>query len=167
VICRPTSNPLSAPSAGRYRTLFGLAAGIVIASWYRNDLGKPVDLIPLNGLDADGEPAAYCGALVLQNRALSSSPYGQVYMTLAGDFALAAAEAPAPGPSAGPQLMLLPGLFGSELFQLAGFATGKSFDRLRFQPGQPAYAPVFPFPSSTLNAPGGSVRAVSPTSFGA
>jgi hypothetical protein len=148
--------PLSAPSAGRYRTLFALTAESRIASWYRNDLGKPVDLIPLNGLDGDGMPVPYCGALVLQYRGVAAIP-GQVYMTLAGDFALAAVDAPAAGPLAGPGLVLLPGLFGSERFELAGFAAGKSFDRLRFQSGQPAYAPVFPFLPSSLNAPNASL----------
>jgi hypothetical protein len=148
--------PLSAPGAGRYRTLFALTAGTGIASWYRNDLGNPVDVVPLNGLDGDGMPLPYCGALVLQYRGAPTLP-GQVYMTLAGDFALAAAKALPPGPSAGPELKLLPGLFGSERFYLAGFANGLSFDRLRFQPGQPAYAPVFPFLPSSLNAPDGSL----------
>jgi hypothetical protein len=53
--------------------------------------------------------------------------------------------------------MLLAGLFGSERFELAGFAAEKSFDRLRFQPGQAAYAPVFPFLPSSLDAPNGSL----------
>src|SRR5208282_1492786 len=133
--------PLSAPADGRYRTLFALTGQTGIASWYRNDLGNPVDLVALNGVDGNGNPAPYCGALVLQPRAAAGSPADRVYMTLAGDFALAADDAPPAGPQAGPPLLLLPGLFGSERFQVAGFAADKSYDRLRFQPGQPAYVP--------------------------
>jgi len=142
--------PLSNPAAGRYRTLFAFTSETPLESWYRDDSGNPVALVPLN-VNHDGEPKRYCGALVLQSRVAASAKPDSVYMTLAGDFALA--------PSVAPELslMLLPGLFGTERFRLSCYASGSSFDCLRFQPGGSAYAPVFPFPDSNLDNPDSSM----------
>jgi hypothetical protein len=149
--------PLSAPSEGRYRTLFALTGQSAIASWYCNDLGNAIGLVAQNGVDGNGNPAPFSGALVLQSRGPAGAAASRIYMTLAGDFALATSDAAPSVAPTGPALMLLPGLFGSERFQLTGYAADKSYDRLRFQPGQPAYVPVFPFPPSSLNAPSGSL----------
>ena len=142
--------PLSNPAVGRYRTLFAFTSKTPIESWYRDDSGNPVALVPLNGINSDGEPMPYCGALVLQSRQAAGARLDSVYMTLAGDFALA------PEVVSGANLMLLPGLFGTERFRLSSYASGSSFDRLRFQPDGSAYAPVFPFPDSKLDNPDSS-----------
>lgn len=143
--------PLSAPANGRLRTLFGLAGSgpAQIASWYRTPTGQAVDLVPLNGTDENGEPLPWCGALVLQPTTRKGTTPTGVTLAPAGDFALAAPK----DPQGGTVLTLLAGLFGTERIALAPYQPAGSFDRLRFLPGQPAYAPVFPFADASLSAP--------------
>ncbi len=142
--------PLSNPAAGRLRTQFALTAPARIASWYRSSNGRAVDVLPLNGLDGNDEPRPWCGALVLQSREAAGAPLRRVYLTPAGDFALADSS----GDSDGQPLDLLPGLYGNEQLRLRAWQASGACDRLRFVPGQPASAPVFPFPPADLNAPG-------------
>jgi hypothetical protein len=143
--------PLSAPAEGRLRTLFGLvgSGSAQIASWYRTPGGHPVDLVPLNGIDGDGDPRPWCGALVLQPATRKGDAVTGITFAPAGDFGLVAPQ----DPQAGTTLTLLAGLFGSERIALAPFSSEGSPDRLRFLPGQPAYAPVFPFPEASLSTP--------------
>ncbi|MBB4003109.1 hypothetical protein [Aurantimonas endophytica] len=143
--------PLSVPTEGRLRTLFALAGSgsTQIASWYRTPTGQAVDLVPLNGIDGNGEPLPWCGALVLQPTTPKNAATKWVSLTPAGDFGLLAPT----DPQAGTTLTLLAGLFGTERIALAPFQSQGSYDRLRFLPDQPAYAPVFPFPQASLSAP--------------
>ncbi|UIJ71028.1 hypothetical protein [Aurantimonas sp. HBX-1] len=143
--------PLSAPTEGRLRTLFALAGdtSAQIASWYRTPTGQSVDLVPLNGVDENGEPLPWCGALVLQPTTAKGAAVTAVSLTPAGDFGLVAPT----DPQAGTTLTLLAGLFGTERVALAPFQSGGSYDRLRFMAGRPAYAPVFPFPQASLATP--------------
>lgn len=145
---------LSAPMRGRLRTQFALTGPARIASWYRSSTGRALDVLPLNGLDANGEPRPWCGALVLQSRQAAGTPLRRIYLTPAGDFALADSS----GDSDGQSLNLLPGLYGTEQLRLRAWQASGDFDWLRFVPGRPANAPVFPFPPADLNAPGLSQR---------
>ena len=144
-----TVAPLSAPGQGRLRTQFAITAPARIASWYRTPSGRDIDLIPLNGLDDNGEPMPWCGALVLQSRQATNAPVQRVYLTPAGDYALAESS----GTKDGQKLTMLPGLFGSERIELTAWQAAGSFDRLRLVAGQAANAPVFPYLPANLNAP--------------
>lgn len=146
-----TVSPLSDPEKGRYRTLFGLKSPDPIESWYRDDCGRPLALVPVNEINENDEPEPNCGALVLQSRLEQGKAPAKVYMTLAGRFSVADSE------GNDQKIKLLPGLFGSELFQLAGTTSNAGPDYLQFQSSQPAFAPVFPFPQSNLEDPGASM----------
>jgi hypothetical protein len=144
-----TVTPLSAPGQGHLRTQFAITAPARIASWYCTPSGRAIDLIPLNGLDDNGEPMPWCGALVLQSRQATNAPVQRVYLTPAGDYALAESS----GTKDGQKLTMLPGLFGSERIDLTAWQAAGSFDRLRLVAGQAANAPVFPYLPANLNAP--------------
>ena len=141
---------LSDPVKGNYRTLFGLTSSTPLKSWYRDSRGLPLDLVPLTDVGADNAPKPYSAALVLQVRSDDDADKIVVAMTLAGDYALV-------GDMPGADVLVLPGLFGSENLRLTAYKNSASFDRLRFQPGMRAYAPIFPFPESSLEDPSASV----------
>ncbi|OIN45259.1 hypothetical protein BLL37_31175 [Pseudomonas azotoformans] len=134
---------------GILRTQFALTGADALPSWYRTPTGRPIVLIPLNGLDADGQPSAWCSALVLQPKTPAGAPVDAVYMTLAGDYAMAEAN-PVSSESA---LQFMPGLYGSERVLMTPWQSAQPFDRLRFVPGQAANAPVFPYAPANMNAP--------------
>lgn len=138
---------LSNPGAGLYRSLFGFADGIDIASWFCDKNGHPVGLVAQGGYGEDGLPVRNCGALVFQSRGRASDPLSQVYFAPAGDYAFSTDDTG----------LVLPGLFGSELFQIDPYQAGASYDRVQFQPNCSAYAPIFPFPSASLDDPGAAV----------
>lgn len=146
---------------GKLRTLFAPVAPQggappQFASWLRPTTNKALSLVPVGGGDnTTGAPVPFAGAFVFEYARPKSSSAGlrPVYMTPAGDFALAVAGAPLSGTGAGATYELLCGLFGSETINFRAYATDTAFDRLRFTPHQPAYAPVFPFPQATLDDP--------------
>ncbi len=143
--------PLSDPIKGKYRTLFGLTSAEPLKSWYRDSRGLPLDLVPLANISSDNEPSPYSAALVLQVRSDSFEEEKVVVsMTLAGDYSLV-------GDAPGEDILVLPGLFGSENLRIRGYNNGASFDHIRFQPSMRAYAPIFPFPESSLEDPSASV----------
>lgn len=134
---------------GILRTQFALTGTDPLPSWYCTPTGRPIDLVPLNGLDADQQPLPWCSALVLQPKTPAGATVGSVYMTLAGDYAMAEVKAV----SGDPALQLMPGLYGSERVLMAPWQSTGSFDCLRFVPGQAASAPVFPYAPANMNAP--------------
>lgn len=142
--------PLSDPARGRLRTQFALTGPARIASWYRTSTGRALDLLPLGRMDENQEPLPWSAALVPQSRQAAGATVRAIYLTPAGDYALAESN----GRGDGRALDLLPGLYGNEQISMAAWQAEGTFDRLRFVPGQAAYAPVFPFPPANLNAPG-------------
>lgn len=144
--------PLSDPASGRYRTLFALSGGPAMTSAFRDVRGQGLSLLPQGSADEYGQPQPYTGALVFQDRGRPSSAVKSVVMTLAGDFQLQGGQAG--------EVALLPGLFGTEQLRLAASDAAGGADILRFLPGQPAHAPVFPFPDGSLEDPKASVPGV-------
>lgn len=131
--------------AGILRTQFALTGTDPLASWYRTPTGRAIELISLHGLDDNQQPLPWCGALVLQPKTPAGESVRSVYLTLAGDYALAEAGK---GASV---FELMPGLYGSERISMAPWQTAGTFDCLRFVPGQAAYAPAFPYKPADMN----------------
>ena len=135
---------------GYLRTGFALSGAPVLASMFRSATGRAISLIP-QGAGTAGLPAR-AGAFALASAARANTPPGQgvVYFTPAGAFGLSVDTQPAGAPQ-----QLLCGLFGSERVSFVTYdpAAGAGNDTLLFLPSQPAYAPVFPFSSASLDTP--------------
>jgi len=145
---------------GKLRTLFAPVGtdgsnAPQFASWLRPTTNNAISLVALGGGDSNNAPVPFAGAFVFEYVDSNASPaqLRPVYMTTAGDFALAVNGAPLSGEGAGAAYDLLCGLFGSETLGFRAYATSAPFDRLRFTPHQPAYAPIFPFRQATLDDP--------------
>ncbi len=135
---------------GRLRTLLAPvlapAAENAMASYLRTTRGQSVGLLPLDGAGGEnGWPAAHAGALVFEDVGPVEDA-GEVYLTLAGNWAPVVEDAAATEE-------LLCGLFGLERLPVRPFDPTSTYDRVRFVPSQPAFAPVFPFPDASLTAP--------------
>lgn len=138
--------------AGYLRTGLALAGTPVLPSAFRTAGGNPVSLLPL-GTDSDAmAPPLGAGAIAVASAAPAGTAPSQapVYFSLAGRFALAV-----PGQKEGSAQELLCGLFGSERVSFAAFDSAvEKNDALAFIPGQPGYAPVYPFETATMQDPG-------------
>lgn len=140
-------------AAGLIRTAISFAntGTTALPSQWRSTAGNPISLIPLNGLDANGWPRPYAASLVF------CAQGGSYSLTLAGDFGLSL-----PAASAGQNLLC--GIFGTEWLSFTAYNSSLSpqdNDRLRLLAAQPAYAPVFPFQTSSLVTPtSGAVSAL-------
>ena len=135
---------------GRLRTLLApilsRAAENASPSYLRTARGQSVGLLAIGGGDGEnGWPEAHAGALVFEHVGPVGKA-GDVYLTLAGDWAPVIEEA-----AASEQLMC--GLFGLERLPVRPFAPPSTHDCVRFVPSQPAFAPVFPLPPAALTEP--------------
>lgn len=126
---------------GRVRTVLAPVGSPALDSWLRVASGQAVQLVPLGGADSDGLPLPHAGGLVFE---LADRDHDDVYLTVAGDWAIATEAA---------QPELLCGIFGLERIGFRPYSKTATFDRLRFLPGKPAYAPQFPFSPSSLVQP--------------
>ncbi|MFL5540206.1 MAG: hypothetical protein ACJ8J0_14545, partial [Longimicrobiaceae bacterium] len=146
------SDPLNlrAPAADRSVLVFtGLnldGSPTVLASWFATAFGAPVTLLPLPGPLA-GEPQA---ARFLFN---PGPPDGNgnhdLQLAPQGDFVLSLA-----GAQAGTSYDLICGLQGTEYLSFQPRVAGSyDGDRLRFTARQAAYAPRYPFTSSSPVGP--------------
>ncbi len=149
------ANPATSDTAaGRLRTLLApVASGTAppqLASWFRTSENKSLNLVPVSGGSAADGPAPNAASFVFQYAGFppATGTPGNLYITLAGDYALAL-----PGGASSGSASLLCGLFGAESMSFRPYDPKGSFDRLRFIVGQRAYAPVFPFPAATLDDP--------------
>lgn len=149
--------PTDAINSGRLRTALALTdANAPVPSWLRTSAGRSIRLVALAADNDAAGPSLYASSLVFENQ---PPPALGRYLTLAGEYALAVDGAPLSGPGAGATHELLCGLSGTEVLSFRAYSEdgdGKAaapFDRLRFVPGQPAYAPVFPFGTATLENP--------------
>lgn len=146
--------PASRPDSGRLRTLLApllaTAADKALPSGLRTADGRVVGLLPLGG-DAGpgGLPAPDAGSLVFEDVGPTGTP-GRVYLAPAGDWAPVVEEKPG---DPGAEAELLCGLFGLERLPLRPFSPAGVTDVLRFAPGRPALAPVFPLPPTSLVDP--------------
>ncbi|OLF54322.1 hypothetical protein [Pseudomonas chlororaphis] len=147
-------------AAGLIRTGLSYAApgSTALPSQWRSTAGNPINLIPLNGLDANGWPLPYAASLVFCDDGASYS------LTLSGDYGLSLPAVPAA--TAGQNLLC--GIFGTEWLSFTSYdpsASASANDRLRLLAAQPAYAPVFPFQTTSLVTP--TSGAVTPLLTGA
>jgi len=125
---------------GGLRTVLAPVDAPELDSWVRVANGQPVQLVPVGGADSDGLPRPYAGGFVFER----GDDGDDVYLTFAGDWGIVSGTAPAE---------LLCGIFGLERIGFRQYAKATTFDRLRFQPGKPAYASHFPFAESSLVTP--------------
>lgn len=143
-------------AAGLIRTglSFAVTGNLSLPSQWRNTTGNPINLIPLNGLDANGCPLPHAASLVFCDDGASYS------LTLSGDYGLSLPAVPAG--TAGQRLLC--GIFGTEWLSFTSFdptASAADNDRMRLLAAQSAYAPVFPFQTSSLITPtSGAVTAL-------
>lgn len=145
-------------AAGQLRTLLmpvpSGAAPPQFASWFRTSQNRSLALVPVSAGDAASGPAPNAASFVFQFAGPVPAPgtRGRLYITTAGDYGLAVSQ----GSSS--DAFILCGLFGSESMSFRPYDPNNTFDRIRFIPGNGAYAPIFPFPTATLDDPsGGSV----------
>jgi hypothetical protein len=138
---------------GRLRTLLApvlaQAAENASPSYLRTARGQSVGLLPIGGGNGEsGWPEAHAGALVFEDvgPAGKAAKEGDVYLTLAGDWAPVIEKAAA-------SEALMCGLFGLERLPVRPFAPPSTHDCVRFVPSQPAFAPVFPLPPAALTEP--------------
>lgn len=152
------------PQSGWLRTLLavtpGGSDGVPLASFFRTSENRLIHLVGQGGGDLQQGPAAFAAGLVFAFSNPETGIKSPALLTYTGDWGLQVADQPDKGAGAGATLALLPGLFGSETMTFRAFNKEKPYDRLRFLPNYPAYAPIFPFKTATLNDPNsGSVKA--------
>ncbi|AZF22253.1 hypothetical protein [Pseudomonas sp. R3-52-08] len=142
-------------AAGLIRTglTFAAAGSTSLPSQWRSTAGNPINLVPLNGLDANGWPLPHAASLVFCDDGASYS------LTLSGDYGLSVPTVPA---AVGQSLLC--GIFGTEWLSFSNYnpaASPTENDRIRLLAAQSAYAPIFPFPTSSLVSPtSGAVTAL-------
>ncbi len=149
--------PNDALAQGYLRTGFALTATPSLASAYRTPTGRAVSLIPL-GAASGSAPPARAGAFALASASRAGTAIGQddLYFAPTGTFGMSVQDQ-----EAGTAQELLCGLFGSERLTFVTYSdqVGAKNDVLVFLPGQPAYAPIFPFEAADLDQPdSGNVR---------
>jgi len=126
---------------------------IALNSYFRTPEGNTVSLVPLGTEAKDTSLSLMAGALALASASPAKTEIGQgiAYLTLAGKFGLTVE-----GMDAGKAQALLGGLFGSERLSFTTYDDKKKDgdnDTIFFLPSQPAYAPVFPFTTASLESP--------------
>jgi hypothetical protein len=156
--------PEAVLQSGGLRTGFVLPVGTSLPSCLRNTPGNQISLLPLGGSSVilpTIPPKAGALALTTGASAPSNPATAAPAFTLTGQFAVSAAQQPA-----GATVQLLCGIYGSEFISLTSYDPKASAnDMLLFYLASPAYAPVFPFQTASLNAPssGNVVTPLTPT----
>ena len=138
---------------GRMRTLLAPlpldGAPPFLDGWLRTATGLATRLAPLGGGGPAG-PAVGAGAFVFERSGPADDPASDVYLTFAGDWAVAVDDPPGGGPQAGLAHELLCGVDGLERISFRAYAPDARYDRLRFVPGRAAFAPRFPFADASI-----------------
>jgi hypothetical protein len=150
----PVNTVISAADlqSGHLRTALVLAGGPSLSSNYLTPQGNAISLIPAGSAVGAKSPGLGAGALVMTSASPAGTQIGQaaIYLSPGGQFAVSGA-----GTAAGKPVSIMGGLFGSECLTLANYQTGgASNDTLCFLPSQPAFAPVFPFQTASLQNTG-------------
>lgn len=128
----------------------------LLPTYFRTDMGRPLDLIPIHRFDpGTGLPCRESALLIFsRNSSPSSSPDLDYYLTFAGDFIIEQVQETGAGKKgANPPVQLLCGLSGTETISFQPKAAGYPGDRLRFVSRQPAFAPVFPLKAASPVGP--------------
>lgn len=145
---------------GYLRTLFALVPESTdgFPSFLRTPPGKVVDLIPLGGVDAHEQPVAHAAGVVFERSDPTGKDATAAYLTFCGDWGM---EVEAEPPGSGQDLLC--GTYGLERIPFRTYTTDSDvvFDRLRLVPGQPAFAPRFPLPKTSLEHPSSSAPPLS------
>lgn len=144
--------PPTVLASGVVRTGFALSAGTALPSCFSDLQGNAVSLTPMSGTTTQSlQLGLQAGVLAFTTDApVPSDPTTAVPgLTLTGLFGVTSAKV-----LSGQSIELLCGIFGSERIALTSYAAAApDNDLLLFSLGQPAYAPVFPFPTANLNQP--------------
>ncbi|HWS53782.1 MAG TPA: hypothetical protein VN228_06640 [Pyrinomonadaceae bacterium] len=142
--------------SGHIRTGLVLAGAPSLASYYTTPQGNAISLVPLGSSVGATAPGLAAGALVMASASPAGTAMGQalIYLAPGGQFGVAGA-----GTAAGQPVSVMGGMFGSESLTLANYQAGAGNDTLCFLPSQPAFAPVFPFQTASLQSTGsGSLK---------
>lgn len=142
--------------SGHLRTGLVLAGTPSLASNYTTPQGNAISLVPLGSAVGATGPGLAAGALVMASASPASTALGQaqIYLAPGGQFGVADA-----GTAAGQPVSIMGGIFGSECLTLANYQVGAQNDTLCFLPSKPAFAPVFPFQTASLqNTGSGSLQ---------
>lgn len=147
-----TRLPSDALTQGYLRTGFALTGAPSLASTFRTATGRTVAMVPLGTSSGSATPPARVGAFALASASRAGIAIGQddVYFAPSGMFGMSVIDR-----DAGTPQELLCGLFGSERLTFITYSdqAGLKNDVLVFLPGQPAYAPIFPFEAADLDQP--------------
>jgi hypothetical protein len=137
---------------GHLRTGLILTGAPTLASNFRTPEGKLISLIATGASSGATSPPLMAGAFALATAAQASVTQGNAlpYFAPAGQFGASVQRA---GPAT-PQALMC-GLFGSERVTFSNYNPDPEApnDLLFFLVSQPAYAPVFPFLTATLDNP--------------
>ncbi|MBV9773528.1 MAG: hypothetical protein JO040_06235, partial [Gemmatimonadetes bacterium] len=143
--------------AGYLRTGLALSGAPALPSAFRTSGGNAVSLVPLGTPAWAVVPPLAGGAIAVASASPTATDpaLATAYFSLAGGFALAVPER-----DPGSAQELLCGLFGSERLTFAAYdPAAAQNDLLYYLPGQPGYAPVYPFQTASLQEPAsGGVR---------
>ncbi|HEU4598037.1 MAG TPA: hypothetical protein VFS10_23115 [Pyrinomonadaceae bacterium] len=137
--------------SGHIRTGLVLASTPSLASYYTTPQGNAISLVPLGSPVGATAPGLAAGALVMASASPASTALGQalIYLAPGGQFGVKGE-----GTAAGQPVSIMGGMFGSECLTLANYQAGSGNDTLCFLPSQPAFAPVFPFQTASLQSTG-------------
>lgn len=154
----PVNSVIAAPDlqSGHLRTGLVLAGAPSLASYYTTPQGNAISLVPLGSSVGATAPGLSAGALVMASASPASAAPGQalIYLAPGGQFGVFDKST-----SAGQPISVMGGMFGSECLTLANYQAGAGNDALCFLPSQAAFAPVFPFETSSLQSTGsGSLK---------
>jgi hypothetical protein len=148
--------PTADLQSGHLRTGLVMAGTPSLASYYTTPQGNAISLVPLGSAVGAKVPGLSAGALVMASASPASTALGQaqIYLAPGGQFGVSGA-----GTAAGKPVSIMGGIFGSECLTLASYQAGAANDTLCFLPSQPAFAPVFPFQTASLeNSGSGSLK---------
>lgn len=141
------------PAGGIVRTGLFPSAAVGLPGLLVGHNGIAVTITPLRGANASGEPEAYAGGFVFSAQEIippHTMNTAQTALVPCGDWGVAIS-----GDNAGTTRILC-GFFGTEYCGCTTYDAGKTADDndvVRWIPGMPAYAAVFPFGTASLDQP--------------
>lgn len=137
---------------GYYRTAFSIPNATKWPSSFRTQTGLPVDLIAQGTTTTDFLPPQKAAVVAIASSSPANSDVGtdDIYFTIGGQFGIIVE-----GKEEGNTQALITGVYGSESISFTTYSSEENAknDLLYFLLAQPAYAPIFPFDTASLDNP--------------